>query len=124
MRVRLRVPHSRIVVIGASAGGFEAVRAVLETLPSGALSDGTIGLHAIKHAGGLAVVQHPEEAPFPSIPLSALRSVAVDAVLPVSAIGPQLVEWAMNGARPALRGRSATAERQAPRAAVPRPRHS
>ncbi len=58
---------------------------------SGGLEDGTAGLLAIKRSGGTAIVQNPEEAPVPSMPLSALKNVEVDAVLSASDIGPRLV---------------------------------
>jgi two-component system chemotaxis response regulator CheB len=66
---------------------------------SGALSDGTAGLHAIKRAGGLAVVQNPEDAAFSSMPLSALKNVEVDAVLPAADIATYLKEAMANEAR-------------------------
>jgi two-component system chemotaxis response regulator CheB len=51
---------------------------VVGVLLSGQLDDGTVGLWEIKRRGGIAVVQHPEDATFPSMPLSALRDVEVD----------------------------------------------
>ena len=47
-------------------------------LLSGSLDDGTAGLWAIKRLGGIAIVQDPTEALFPSMPASALNSVDVD----------------------------------------------
>jgi two-component system chemotaxis response regulator CheB len=54
---------------------------------SGALDDGTYGLARIKAAGGTAVAQDPEEALVASMPLSAIRNVEVDHVLPAAQIG-------------------------------------
>jgi two-component system chemotaxis response regulator CheB len=48
------------------------------------LGDGSAGLLAIKRAGGVAIVQDPEEAVFSAMPLNAIQTVAVDHVLPVS----------------------------------------
>ena len=58
---------------------------------TGMLHDGTAGLDFIKRCGGTTVVQDPAEAEYPSMPESALRSVEIDYVLPVEAIGPLLV---------------------------------
>ncbi|MFC4637548.1 chemotaxis protein CheB [Deinococcus hohokamensis] len=64
---------------------------VTGVLLSGMLDDGTSGLWTIKHLGGHAIVQHPEEAEHPSMPLSAVRRVEVDEILPVRGIGPSLL---------------------------------
>jgi len=50
---------------------------------SGTRDDGTAGLARVKAMGGRALVQHPDEAVYPSMPQSAIQQVAVDAVLPV-----------------------------------------
>jgi two-component system chemotaxis response regulator CheB len=67
---------------------------VLGIVASGMLDDGTIGLHVIKSEGGIAIVQEPEDAPFPSMPLSALRTVDVDFVLRASEIAAKITELA------------------------------
>ncbi len=59
---------------------------VIGIILTGNLSDGTKGLMRIKQAGGMAVVQDPEEALFPSMPSSALQYVPADYRLPVSGI--------------------------------------
>jgi two-component system chemotaxis response regulator CheB len=61
---------------------------------SGALSDGTAGLRAIRRCGGVAVVQDPSDAAFPSMPASALRHVEVDHCLPAAEMGPLLARLA------------------------------
>ena len=63
---------------------------VIGLVCTGALDDGTSGLQAIKARGGITVVQDPAEAVYPSMPLSAIRNVAVDYVLPLAEIGPLL----------------------------------
>ena len=48
---------------------------VLGIVLTGNLDDGTVGLHIIKSEGGIAIVQDPNEAAFPSMPRNAIRSV-------------------------------------------------
>jgi two-component system chemotaxis response regulator CheB len=65
---------------------------VIGVILSGALDDGTAGLWAIKKRGGLAVVQDPMDAEFPSMPESAMRAVEVDYSVPISEMADLLVE--------------------------------
>lgn len=53
---------------------------VIGVVLSGALDDGTAGLWTIKDHGGLAFVQAPDEASFPSMPQSAIDQVDIDCV--------------------------------------------
>lgn len=53
---------------------------VIGLVLTGLLNDGADGLHAIKAAGGLAVVQHPLDAEAPDMPRAALEAVEVDHV--------------------------------------------
>lgn len=66
--------------------------AVMGVIVSGALDDGTYGLKMIKDAGGVAVVQNPEEATHPGMALSALRSVDVDHIVNAADIAQLIVE--------------------------------
>jgi two-component system chemotaxis response regulator CheB len=61
---------------------------------SGALDDGTSGLAAIKAAGGLTVVQDPDEAAFPGMPTSAAAYVTPRHVVPLAEIPGILVQFA------------------------------
>jgi two-component system chemotaxis response regulator CheB len=61
---------------------------VIGVVLTGALDDGTAGLAAVKEAGGIAIVQDPDEAFAPSMPRSAAAFVPVDHVLPLREIGP------------------------------------
>jgi two-component system chemotaxis response regulator CheB len=63
---------------------------VVGVVLTGWLDDGTAGLHALKERGGTAVVQHPEDALAPSMPLSALKHVEVDHCVPLTEIAPLL----------------------------------
>jgi two-component system, chemotaxis family, protein-glutamate methylesterase/glutaminase len=67
---------------------------VLGVILTGALDDGTAGLHAIKQRGGVAIVQDPDEALYPSMPRSAIENVAVDYILPLAEIAPLLARLA------------------------------
>jgi two-component system chemotaxis response regulator CheB len=62
---------------------------------SGHLADGTAGLSEIKRAGGVAIVQDPDEADAPSMPRNALASVEVDYKLPADQIGAILAKLAV-----------------------------
>ncbi len=63
-------------------------------LLSGVLDDGVVGLGAIHARGGVAVVQHPDDALFPAMPNNALASVPVDHQVAAAAAGQILAKLA------------------------------
>jgi two-component system CheB/CheR fusion protein len=64
---------------------------------TGAGADGTIGVKCIKEAGGIVLVQDPNEAEYPSMPRSAIAADVADFVLPLRDLAEQLVELLKNG---------------------------
>jgi two-component system, chemotaxis family, protein-glutamate methylesterase/glutaminase len=58
----------------AAAFGNRVVGVIL----TGLLDDGTTGMEAIKRVGGITIVQDPNEAEFPDMPLSVLNRMEVD----------------------------------------------
>jgi two-component system chemotaxis response regulator CheB len=65
---------------------------VIGVVLTGMLHDGTAGLDFIKRCGGLAVVQDPHDAEYPSMPESALRNVDIDYTVPLARMGALLIE--------------------------------
>lgn len=89
---------------GAQSYGRRAVAVVL----TGNLDDGTAGLAVVKRHGGIAVVQAPADADYPSMPLSAIENVEVDHVAPLADIPRLLVDLVgqpVNEASPDTEGR-------------------
>ena len=67
---------------------------VVGVVLTGNLDDGTAGLHAVKSARGIAIVQDPKDALVPAMPQSALRNVRVNHCVPLAKIAPLLVRLA------------------------------
>jgi len=59
---------------------------------SGAGSDGAIGVRAVKEAGGIILVQDPNEAEYASMPRSAIATGVADFVLPARDLAQRLVD--------------------------------
>jgi two-component system, chemotaxis family, protein-glutamate methylesterase/glutaminase len=58
---------------------------------SGTLKDGSLGLRAIKEAGGLTLVQSPEEAAYPDMPQNAIDyDGTIDFIGPIDAIADEI----------------------------------
>lgn len=51
---------------------------VIGVVLTGSLDDGTTGMSAIKRSGGTTIVQDPNEAEYPDMPLSVLNNMEVD----------------------------------------------
>ena len=76
---------------------------VVGVLLTGLLNDGTSGMQAIKHCGGLAVVQDPRDADYGQMPRSAIRHAPIDHVLPLDQIAGTLARLALDSRPPAAR---------------------
>jgi two-component system chemotaxis response regulator CheB len=74
---------------------------VIGLILSGLLSDGVVGLMAVKRCGGVAIVQDPANAMFPDLPKNALQAVEADYVLPISEMATVIKGMV---AEPALEG--------------------
>ncbi len=59
---------------------------------TGASKDGAAGLSRIKSKGGIAIVQDPKTATYPTMPLEALNETQADYVLSIDRIGRLLYE--------------------------------
>jgi two-component system, chemotaxis family, CheB/CheR fusion protein len=80
----------------AADRGSKALGVVL----SGTASDGTLGLQAIKAAGGVTFAQEMQTAKYDGMPRSAIAAGVVDFVLPPAGIARQLVAIARNSQVP------------------------
>lgn len=60
---------------------------------SGTGSDGTLGIRAIKGAGGVVIIQDERTAKFDGMPRSAIATGMVDLILPPDKIGEQLLKY-------------------------------
>ena len=85
-----RRPIDRLFDSLAAAYGDLAVAVIL----TGAASDGSRGISAIKSAGGMVIVQDPETAEFDGMPRSAVNTGLADVVLPVEKISEVLGQLA------------------------------
>lgn len=91
----LRLPIDGFFRSLAADQGSNAIGIIL----SGTGTDGTMGLQAIKDAGGLTVAQDPTSAEFDGMPGSAIETGMVDYVLAPEKIPEQILNYA-KGSRP------------------------
>ncbi|GAB3812884.1 chemotaxis protein CheB [Pontibacter rugosus] len=61
---------------------------------TGFMSDGLVGVEAIRRSGGATVVQSPDDAEFPALPQNVLRKVNVDYVVNLDEMANVLIELA------------------------------
>ena len=66
---------------------------VVGVVLSGAGSDGSAGIKAIKEQGGLTIAQHPETAKFDGMPRSAISTGYVDWITPVTEMPGRILEY-------------------------------
>ena len=64
---------------------------VIAVVLTGSGLDGTDGVQTVKGMGGRVIVQDPVTAAFASMPLAAINTGAVDAVLPLGDIAAELM---------------------------------
>ncbi len=83
----LRLPIDRLFESLASDGGAQAVGVVL----SGMGSDGSLGVQAIRAAGGITLAQSPDTAHYAAMPANALASGCVDIVAPAGELPQRLL---------------------------------
>jgi two-component system, chemotaxis family, protein-glutamate methylesterase/glutaminase len=79
------------VLFRSAATTFAA--AACGVLLSGTLDDGVAGLVQISRAGGLALVQDPDDAQYGDMPNNALATREYDAAYPASEIVPAIQRW-------------------------------
>jgi two-component system chemotaxis response regulator CheB len=83
---RVRPAIDALFRSAAAAYGRRLVGVIL----TGMLSDGTLGLRAVRDAGGITIVQNPESAEEGEMPRNAMANLGVDYCLELSEIGPLL----------------------------------
>lgn len=92
IRVEHEVPEQRGITINhlfkSAAQGY--AQRVIGVILTGCLRDGTEGLRAVHEAGGLTIVQDPQEAEFRDMPANAMEGLPVTFCLRLAEIGPAL----------------------------------
>ena len=63
---------------------------------TGFLNDGTVGMNAIKQSGGHTIVQDPNEAEYPDMPLSVLETMEADHCVSLKEMGDAILQITKN----------------------------
>src|SRR5262249_38856820 len=79
---------------------------VMGVVLTGFLDDGSSGLLAIKNAGGISIVQDPNDAQVASMPRSALEQVHPDYCVSALEIGPLINRLVQVEAKPMLKAQT------------------
>jgi two-component system chemotaxis response regulator CheB len=74
---------------------------VVGVVLTGSMDDGSAGLEAVKKGGGVAIVQDPKDAAFPSMPSNAIERADPDYCVPLVDLAPLLIGLAGNHVDPA-----------------------
>ena len=90
----VRLPIDALFQSLAEGLGEGAVGIVL----SGTGSDGTLGIRAIRGAGGLVLAQDPASAEYEAMPQNAITTGLVDFVLPPAQMAPALTAYGLDRA--------------------------
>jgi len=80
----------------AAAGNSHCIGIIL----TGMLDDGAIGMDAIRRCGGYTIVQDPDEADYPNMPLAVLNKMKVDRCLPLAGIPSAITEFIASNPAP------------------------
>ncbi len=99
-----RSPIDHFFATLAETHGSDAAGILL----SGGGRDGTEGLRRLRDRGGLGLVQDPQEAEFAGMPRNAIHAGVVDGVLPLHALGDEILGFC-RGERPAAERPAAAA---------------
>jgi two-component system chemotaxis response regulator CheB len=73
------------VMFRSAAASFG--QATIGVVLTGFLNDGTAGMWAIKQSGGHCLVQDPNEAEYPDMPLSVIETMEADHCIPLKTMG-------------------------------------
>jgi two-component system CheB/CheR fusion protein len=102
-------PHPSVDLLLSSAAAAYGERLIAVIL-TGYGSDGAAGAIEVKRAGGTVIIQNPETARYPSMPL-ALPPTAVDHVVDLEGIGPLLYDLCRGVALPKVHEKAENALR-------------